>query len=156
MKLLVEDFDNDGLSDLLSVDAQLNASLHINSGEGGFETTELPELFSGDLSTIDPENDISCSDIDADGDIDLLVTIQNASGGQVAALWNRADDEGDFPAKFSGKSYLIKSTAPYPKFSVVSVDANSKPDILVLLATGNSAANAPAILYLNSGNTSVD
>jgi formylglycine-generating enzyme required for sulfatase activity/alpha-tubulin suppressor-like RCC1 family protein len=156
VKLFVEDFDNDGLSDLLSVDAQLRAFLNINSGEGSFETTELAGLFVGDLATIDPENDLSCSDIDADGDIDLIAAVRNSSGGHVVALWNRADDEGVFPALFSGKSYLIKSTAQYPKFSVVSVDSNPKPDLLVLLSEENSSSNVPAVLYLNSGNVSAD
>jgi formylglycine-generating enzyme required for sulfatase activity len=156
VKLFVEDFDNDGLSDLLSVDAQLRAFLHINSGEGSFETTELAGLFVGDLATIDPEYDLSCSDIDADGDIDLIAAVRNSSGGHVVALWNRADDEGVFSALFSGKSYLIKSTAPYPKFSVVSVDSNPKPDLLVLLSAENSSSNVPAVLYLNSGNASAD
>jgi len=156
VNLLVEDFDNDGFPDILAVDRQLRATLCLNSGDGRFLVNELPGLLSGDLSGIDPEKDLSCSDIDGDGDLDLLFAARNPSGGNIVAIFNRADDEGTFPALFSGKSYLVKSGTPYPKFSIVSVDENPKPDLLVLQATESSAANVSARLYLNTGNSSAN
>lgn len=159
--VLVEDFNNDGFPDILSVGNDRQAAIYLNSGGGLFERQELSELTAllktGILKDIDPINDITCSDIDKDGDLDLLFAVGSSTGSSIVAVFNTTDDDVEnITSIFSGVSYLVKTGPGYPKISVTDANGDSKPDLVILqtLST-NATGNRTASLYLNTGNSTL-
>ena len=159
--VLVEDLNNDGFPDILSVGNDRQAAIYLNSGGGSFERQELSELTGllkiGILKDIDPVNDISYSDIDKDGDLDLLFAVGGSTACSIAAVFNTTDDDVEVVTSiFSGVSHLVKTGPGYPKISVTDANGDSKPDFVILqTASTNATGNRTVSLYLNTGNSTL-
>ena len=159
--VLVEDLNNDGFPDILSVGNDRQAAIYLNSGGGSFERQELSELTGllkiGILKDIDPVNDISYSDIDKDGDLDLLFAVGGSTACSIAAVFNTTDDDVEVVTSiFSGVSHLVKTGPGYPKISVTDANGDSKPDFVILqTASTNATGNRTVSLYINTGNSTL-
>jgi formylglycine-generating enzyme required for sulfatase activity len=159
--VLVEDLNNDGFPDILSVGNDRQAALYLNSGGGSFERQELSELTGllkiGILKDIDPVNDISYSDIDKDGDLDLLFAVGGSAGCSIVAVFNTTDDDVEVVTSvFSGVSHLVKTGPGSPKISITDANGDTKPDLVILqTASTNATENRTVSLYLNTGNSTV-
>ena len=136
------DVDGDGDQDLLI--SGLNAAnhkiakLYKNSGLGNFsEILDTP--FEGVFYS-----SIAFSDVDSDGDQDVLIAGLNSSGGEIAKLYTN-DGEGNFTE--------VTSTPFEGVFfsSIAFADVDGDGDQDVLIAGSNSSAAKIIKLYTNDG-----
>ncbi len=136
------DVDGDGDSDLLITGFNnaglLIAKLYLNDGFGNFiEKTGIP--FEGVLN-----GSVAFSDVDGDGDIDLLITGRNASKVEIAKLYLN-DGAGNFTEK-TGDPF---EGVTWSSVAFSDVDGDGDEDLLI---TGrNHAGVEMAQLYINDG-----
>lgn len=138
------DVDKDGDVDVLisgTIDAfgiDFMSKLYINDGMGNF-SEQIGQAFEGVWV-----GSVAFSDVDGDGDQDLLITGGGSSGGRIARLYIN-DGTGNFSEQTGSslEGVWVSSLA----FS--DVDQDGDPDVLI---TGeNSSGEATSILYANDG-----
>jgi len=136
------DIDNDGDQDVLitglSSSGTRIAKLYTNDGTGAF-TEVIGTPFEGVYFS-----SIAFSDIDNDGDQDVLITGENSSGTRIAKLYTN-DGTGTFTevagTPFDGVSYS----------SIAFSDIDNDGDQDVLITGFNSSYQRIAKLYTNDG-----
>ena len=65
------DLDNDGDDDFISVDLGSNTTIHLNEGNGQFATQSV--------NTGNKSVSTALGDLDNDGDIDAIISVENES-----------------------------------------------------------------------------
>ena len=137
------DVDNDGDRDFLITGrtGSLNISwLYINNGSGSFtvKPSGAPGVFNSSSSF---------TDIDGDGDQDLLITGQ-AESGNLSGLYVN-DGSGSFSESNAGLTGV-----DYSSSCIADVDGDGRQDLLI---TGNNINGRIARLYFNdSSNSQLD
>lgn len=153
---VVADFNNDGLADILSIDASRTGALvFANNGQASFVPHSVPSALAADLAAY---RDIQSADIDNDGDLDLLYAVNPSfGGGAVAALFNTSSGGN---LSFGTKTYLVRTSWIYAKFDSTDANGDGKTDLVVLQTNGSwpndTHPNHPASLYLNTGSVPGD
>ena len=139
--LAVSDIDGDGDQDVLitgedSAEDRI-ASLYTNDGAGTFS------LVSGTPFEGVFFSSVAFSDVDADGDEDVLITGQDSANAQIAKLYTN-DGSGNFSEAMGTpfESWIGGSIA----FS--DVDGDGDEDVLI---SGSSVSGSIATLYTNDG-----
>jgi pimeloyl-ACP methyl ester carboxylesterase len=137
----IADIDGDGNKDLLitgrDADFDPTATLYLGDGEGGFSEANAGLTDVGDSST-------SIGDIDKDGDKDLLIA--GYDGENTTATLYLGNGQGGFTKADAGLAGAEDGTA-----SIMDVDRDGNPDLLI---TGYDAVSFPtptATLYLGDG-----
>jgi hypothetical protein len=137
------DFNNDGSQDLLVTGVyywydypSVRSSLYINNGAGSLsQLAELQKLYNGS---------VAFTDIDNDGDEDILITGQSTNGWvppRYSILYTN-----DGAGNFTYNSQLTGVTGSSAAFS--DVDNDGDQDVLI---TGSSTAGRVSTLYTNDG-----
>lgn len=91
MNICIQDFDGDGDMDFATMNAY-TFSCHTNDGTGNFKETFVSPGFGYDIYV----NCLAASDIDSDGDIDIIGTTYGASNSIITLLNN---GQGSFTRK---------------------------------------------------------
>ncbi|MFM8364320.1 MAG: putative Ig domain-containing protein [Verrucomicrobiota bacterium] len=133
--VLVADFDNDGLSDILHIDAaKTAAALYRNSGNGVFARQDLPGLLVDELTAY---NNVKAADMDQDGDLDLVFAVNEpGAAGAAIQISNQADISPDANPLFATKKYLVRSTFLHPRASICDPNRNGRPDLVLVPGGG--------------------
>jgi hypothetical protein len=89
-ELLVFDYDNDGAQDLVAWNGKETRCFH-GGGNGRFDEAAdvLPSTVKAPLS-------VEASDLDGDGDLDLLVVSQDSTGGRLHLLENEGGNANNW------------------------------------------------------------
>ncbi len=136
------DVDGDNDSDIVIAGEgnflfEADSKLYTNDGQGNF--TEKPNTSFGRLRY----GAIACSDIDGDGDQDLLVTGKDNSNLSESYLYIN-DGQGNFTPIFENELIGISNSA----IAFADVDGDGDEDLLL---TGSNFDGDFSILYLNDG-----
>jgi hypothetical protein len=136
----IADVDGDGNLDLLitgeDVNDDLTATLYLGDGQGGFSKAGADLLGTEYGST-------SIADVDGDGNLDLLITGEDADFNPTATLY-LGDGQGGFSEAGADLLGTIDSST-----SIADVDGDGNLDLLI---TGADADfNRTATLYLGDG-----
>jgi predicted nucleotidyltransferase len=133
------DINGDGFGDVLITGyngSQCISKLYINDGSGNF--TEVSAPFEGVSYSF-----IAFSDVDNDGDQDVLITGVNSSNQRIAKLYIN-DGSGSF----------TEVSTPFEGVAIGSVtfsDVDNDGDQDVLITGANSSNQVIAKLYINNG-----
>jgi hypothetical protein len=152
--LICEDFNNDGLADLLAWSNSQGISLVMNRGyhnlRGGTEIFDLPAA----LENLGGIQSVAAADVDEDGDLDLIV----ASGGGLFLLANTFEKKPE-KANARPRNPLLTVRAPGQFGALITVeDAHSRPIVRRRVGFGAVAetvylgyrAPAPATVVLTT------
>ena len=140
--IVFSDIDGDNDEDVLitgqNTNDQSHSTLYINDGQGNF--TEM--LFT----SFDPVtfSSIAFSDIDSDGDEDVLITGVVGFNTQISKLYTN-DGQGNFT------EILDTPFEPLYTSSIAFSDVDNDGDEDVLITGKNSSINAVSKLYVNDG-----
>lgn len=134
------DFDDDGDLDVLITGEntinQRMAKLYANSGNGNFsEVSGTP--FEG-VS----QSSIASTDIDLDGDTDILIAGNNGSGANVKLYLNNGN------GNFTEETNSSFGQAYFGSIALADIDTDGDPDVLI---TGDTGFGITSSLYLNDG-----
>jgi len=145
--IFAADFDGDGDQDLAVANSNeyLDSSISFlkNNGDGTFDAKV-------DYSLGTAPSSVFASDLDKDGDLDLVVTTMwDTSSGGLTVLKNNGD--GTFPTKSIYNSGVFQNSAFVSDF-----DRDGAPDVVVLssaseLNTTLSQGSDYATVWLNNG-----
>lgn len=136
------DIDNDGDQDVLitgnTSSPMATANLYLNDGNGVFTLSSASSIeasFGGD---------IDFGDIDADGDLDLVITGKNSSDELFVKLYIN-DGSGSFS--------LVSGTPFIPVWfsSVEFIDTDNDNDLDLLICGEDTSNTSNTTLYLNNG-----
>ncbi|MDO7877543.1 FG-GAP-like repeat-containing protein [Hymenobacter sp. ASUV-10] len=134
--LQLADLDQDGDLDLVTTNAGSSASaingsvsLRLNNGAGTFATTATLALPPGSSPT-----GLSTGDVDADGDLDLVVA--QGVGGQLITFLNNGS--GSFTAQYAPVQLQATFMGAATTLGVTLGDVDSDGDLDVLTAEGNT------------------
>ncbi len=139
----VEMFDSDGDGDLDLIlsgrtdDYDAFTFLYLNDGQGNFEDSNVQNLANIEFSSC------ATADVDADGDLDLLLNGFNGASSITQLYFN--DGKGGFTAD-TQNSFLAADDGDAV---FVDVDADGDMDLFVSGWDENSVPNS--ILYINDG-----
>ncbi|MCS4193549.1 surface protein [Salinibacter ruber] len=143
----IGDVNNDGNQDLLITGENerggIEATLYLGSGSGGF--TEADARLTGGLFGV-RNGSTSISDVNGDGNKDLLIVGQDAKGDETAKLY-LGNGSGGFSEAGAGITGIDSGAA-----SIADVDGDGNKDLLI---TGKRELFRPsetATLYLGNGN----
>ena len=135
------DVDGDGDEDVLITgltSSQRIAKLYINDGSGNF-TVDDSVPFEGVR-----ESSVAFSDVDGDGDEDVLITGLDTSNQQSSKLYIN-DGDGNFTVDISVSFEEVDRSS----IAFSDVDGDGDQDVLI---TGRNSSNQPTTkLYLNDG-----
>ncbi|MEX0610210.1 MAG: FG-GAP-like repeat-containing protein [Balneolaceae bacterium] len=135
------DVEGDGDPDLLitgiNSSNQHISKLYLNDGNGGF--SDSGQTLEGvNLSSV------AFTDVEGDGDLDLLITGRNSSNLRISTLYLNDGNGG-----FSDSGETLEGVA-YSSVAFADVEGDGDPDLLI---TGyNSSGQRISKLYLNDGN----
>ena len=151
--VLVADFTNDGLEDILDIASDKTyASIRANNGEGYYVKTDLNQVIEGDLSSY---RDLMTGDIDNDGDIDLIYAVNPPFGGGAVAYLPNITKRGAQNVQFGQKSYLVRTSWQFAKFDLTDANNDGLTDLVILQTNGSwpydTHPDHPAVLYLGAG-----
>ena len=139
--IAVGDLDSDGKPDIVTLNPNLNALaiFRNTSTAGSLDATSFAARL--DVPTAPFLNNIAISDIDGDGQPDLVTANQNLSApglGSLSVLRNQAT-KGSLNATSFAVPVVVGSGYVYRSFAVGDIDGDGKPDLLT--QSGSSAAS---------------
>ncbi|MCB0567847.1 MAG: T9SS type A sorting domain-containing protein [Phaeodactylibacter sp.] len=135
------DVDSDGDSDVLIVgenDSERIAKLYTNDGAGSFA-----EVMGTNFDGVDRGASIAFSDVDGDGDSDLLITGRNNSFERIAKLYTN-DGMGNYPVVLPPPFEDVGASS----IAFSDVDGDGDSDVLI---TGVTNSGRISKLYTNDG-----
>jgi len=141
------DVDKDGNEDVLitgqNSDREIISELYINDGAGGF-TKKTERVFISGVT----RGSVAFSDVDKDGDEDVLITGTRAGASGFSQLYlNEGNSSGNFIRKGGPFTYVYESSIAFS-----DVDKDGDEDVLITGNRGDSrAASSFAKLYVNNG-----
>ena len=126
-KVLIEDMNGDGASDILVLNAHVNTAepdeVWINNGQGIFSQSDI-------LNINAVTTDARIMDIDNDGDMDIYTNYDDPWSNPVPQYFWLNDGNGSFTKTDVGIVAL-------PGFEINDFNGDGKPDILVMTSAGN-------------------
>ncbi|MCK8495277.1 FG-GAP-like repeat-containing protein [Spirosoma sp. RP8] len=138
------DIDGDGDLDIVTANYGSNyAGLFFNDGKGNFWGSLETDAYIGNLDSNNP-NSVTCTDIDGDGDLDILASKRNGNSS-VAIRFN------DGHGRFSGSAQIRADNNPV---DVTTADVDGDGDMDLLVANGSSTNNVSIRLNDGKGNFS--
>ncbi|MEK6795111.1 MAG: VCBS repeat-containing protein [Spirochaetota bacterium] len=139
--LALGDIDGDGDLDLVLTgnNGVINiGKIYRNNGSGSFS-----EINAGSLATV-RDSSIALGDLDADGDLDLILTGFGAT--HVAKIY-RNNGSGQFSEIYPGSIVAVR----YSAIALGDIDNDTDLDVIV---TGDTGAGYCSKIYLNNGSGS--
>jgi len=135
----IGDVDKDGNLDLLITGNTFEPTtlIYLGNGQGDFSSISLGPDAGVDISST------SISDVDGNGNPDLLITGRNLEGDPSSTLY-LGNGEGDFTEAEAGLTGVQRSST-----SIADVDGDGNPDLLI---TGEDPSGSrTTTLYLGDG-----
>jgi len=136
----IADIDGDGNKDLLIAGSDASdaptATLYLGDGQGGFSEANANLSGTKDSSTL-------IADVDGDGNLDLLITGEDANFNPTATLYLGYGQGGFTEANAGLTGVHFGSSA-----AIADVDGDGNKDLLI---TGFDGDNLTATLYLGDG-----
>ena len=128
VSLVLGDVDHDGDLDLVTANQNASGTLSVRLN-GGNNLGTNPGTFAGgsEVSVGDSPFGLALADVDADGDLDLLVGNSNAS--TVSVRLNGGDATGANPGTFAGGAEVAVGSSPQG-LAVGDVDGDGDLDLL--------------------------
>lgn len=145
--LAVGDIDGNGSADLVSItssnSSSSSVSLLLGDGHGNFQQPVTQQTFSGTYP-----GPAYLADLDGDGKPDLVLAVEQPSGGTGSLIWLKNTGSG-----FTAPVTLATLAGDDRNFSIADFDGDGKPDIeYILPGTSNTPESVHILMNQGSGN----
>lgn len=152
------DFDNDGFVDFLHTKSDpAEAVFFRNNQDGTFIQVPLPLT---ETQALLAAQELRVTDIDGDGDLDVVFGQAVGSSGSIICVLNQARNQGGLVQPFSGVTTLALTPWKNNKAEVTDANGDGKPDLLSIRTTGDWSSGThpdyPVTLFLNTGSSPED
>jgi hypothetical protein len=142
--LALGDVNGDGNPDLVYVSGNNSSpntvGVLLGDGHGNFQLTSASQTLTG----LYP-GPAFLADLDGDGKLDLVVSVENPAGVTGSVVWLKNDGNGNF-----GAPITLATTGANRNFCVADFNRDGKPDI-VYNAVASSTGNDVLHILLNQG-----